>query len=136
MSENHQPCQAAVGLAKCRLRGAPVKIGRLGLGPGSRCLFTCLDLGLSKSSTTNEPRPSLTMRLHPENPPLTIICQMAAGQNQWYHFGVGAPPTFVYLSGDWDVNWGYDLDFDPWPNRGFMDVGQLFAHLHRHDCWT
>ena len=41
---------------------------------------------------------------------------MAVGQNQWYHFGVGAPPIFVYFSWDWDVHWGYDLDFDPWPN--------------------
>ena len=31
------------------------------------------------------------------------------------HFGVGAPPIFVYFSGDWDVRWGYDLDVDPWP---------------------
>ena len=22
----------------------------------------------------------------------------------------------TYLSGDWDVHWGYDLDFDPWPH--------------------
>ena len=42
---------------------------------------------------------------------------MAVGQNQWYHFGVGAPPILVYLSGDWDVHWGYELDFDPWPNE-------------------
>ena len=21
----------------------------------------------------------------------------------------------TYFSGDWDVDWGYDLDFDPWP---------------------
>ena len=21
----------------------------------------------------------------------------------------------TYLSGDWDVHWGYDSDFDPWP---------------------
>ena len=27
---------------------------------------------------------------------------MAVGQNQWYHFGVGAQ-----FSGDWDVHWGY-----------------------------
>ena len=26
--------------------------------------------------------------------------QMAVGQNQWYHFGVGAPPILVYFSGD------------------------------------
>ena len=36
-------------------------------------------------------------------------------QNQWYHFGVGAHPILVYLSGDWDVHWGYVRDFDPWP---------------------
>ena len=27
----------------------------------------------------------------------------------------GAPPILVYVSGDWDVHWGYDLDFEPWP---------------------
>ena len=36
------------------------------------------------------------------------------GQNQCYHFGVGAPPSLVYFSLDWDVHWGYEL-FDPWP---------------------
>ena len=25
---------------------------------------------------------------------------MAVGQNQWYHFGAGAPPILVYFSGD------------------------------------
>ena len=34
---------------------------------------------------------------------------MAAGQNQWYHFGVGAPPILVYFSGDCDVHWGYGI---------------------------
>ena len=34
---------------------------------------------------------------------------MAVGQNQWHHFGVGAPPILVYFSGDWDVHWGYGL---------------------------
>ena len=32
---------------------------------------------------------------------------MAVGQNQWYHFGVGAPPILVYSSGDLDIHWGY-----------------------------
>ena len=41
---------------------------------------------------------------------------MAVGQNQWYHFGIGAPPILIYFNGDWDVHWGYDLGFDPWPN--------------------
>ena len=31
-------------------------------------------------------------------------------------FGVGAPPILVYFGRDWDVHWGYDLDFDPWPD--------------------
>ena len=34
---------------------------------------------------------------------------LAVGQNQWYHFGVGAPPVLVNFSGDWEVHW------DPWP---------------------
>ena len=35
--------------------------------------------------------------------------QMAVGQNQWYHFGVGAQPILVYFNWDWDVDWGYGL---------------------------
>ena len=23
----------------------------------------------------------------------------------------------TYFSGDWDVRWGYDVDFDSWPNK-------------------
>ena len=34
---------------------------------------------------------------------------MAVSQNQWYHFGVGAPPILVYFSWDWDFHWGYGL---------------------------
>ena len=55
--------------------------------------------------------------------------QMAVGQNQWYHSGVGAPPILVYFSGDWDVHWGYDLDFDPWPN--VANVGFPFFREER-----
>ena len=29
---------------------------------------------------------------------------MAVGQNQWHHFGVGAPPILVDFSADWDVH--------------------------------
>ena len=43
------------------------------------------------------------------------------GQNQWYHFGVGAPPILVY-SGDWDVQWGYGTfthgHVAPWLPKG------------------
>ena len=33
------------------------------------------------------------------------------------HFGVGEFTTHfrTFFNGDWDVHWGYDLDFDPWP---------------------
>ena len=40
-------------------------------------------------------------------------------QNQWYHFGVGAPPILVYFSGVWDVHWGY----------GILTHGQLSTSL-------
>ena len=35
------------------------------------------------------------------------------------HFGVGEFTTLfrTYLSGDWDVHWRHDLDFDPWPGN-------------------
>ena len=34
---------------------------------------------------------------------------MAVGQNQWYHFGVGAPLILGHFSGDWYVHWGYEF---------------------------
>ena len=35
------------------------------------------------------------------------------------HFGVGEFTTHfrTNIGGDWDVAWGHDLDFDPWPNE-------------------
>ena len=35
--------------------------------------------------------------------------EVVVRQNQWYHFGVGAPPILVYFSGDSDVHWGYGI---------------------------
>ena len=42
------------------------------------------------------------------------------------HFGVGEFTTQfrTYLSGDWDVHWGYDLGFDPWP-KGLVSLTPL-----------
>ena len=37
------------------------------------------------------------------------IHNMAMVQNQWYHFGIGAPPIIVNFSGDWDAHWGYGV---------------------------
>ena len=34
---------------------------------------------------------------------------VAVGQHQWYHVGVGAPPILVYFSGNWDVDWEYGV---------------------------
>ena len=34
---------------------------------------------------------------------------MAGSKRMGSHFGVGAPPNFVYFSGNWDVHWGYGL---------------------------
>ena len=41
-----------------------------------------------------------------------LSSHMAMVQQQWYHFGIGAPPILVYFSGDWahwDVHWGYGV---------------------------
>ena len=36
----------------------------------------------------------------------------------------------TYVSGDWDVRWGYDLDFDPWPFRPWTEKDQVgVSHL-------
>ena len=40
------------------------------------------------------------------------------------HFGVGAPPILVYVSGDGDVHWGY----------GLLTHGQLHVLCERHVC--
>ena len=52
---------------------------------------------------------------------------MAVGQNQWHHFGVGAPPILVYFSGDWDVHWGYGL-----LTHGHMGV----SFFESTACWV
>ena len=45
---------------------------------------------------------------------LEVFFNMAVGQNQWYHFGVGAPPILVYFS--WGLGCSLGVrDFDPWP---------------------
>ena len=51
------------------------------------------------------------------------------------HFGwwVNSPPIWVYFSWDWDVHWGYDLDFDPWPffRVWAIPVGRKLIHSKR-----
>ena len=40
------------------------------------------------------------------------------------HFGVGALPILVYLSGDWDVHWGY----------GILTHGQMCFQVAERPC--
>ena len=42
------------------------------------------------------------------------------------HFGVGEFTTHfrTYFSGIWEVHWGYDLAFDPWPYVSGLDFGR------------
>ena len=68
------------------------------------------------------------------------VPQMAAGQNQWCHFGVGAPPILVYFSGDWDAHWGYGV-LTPWPSGTPRNIEQegrrVKVDLTSHYCgWT
>ena len=58
---------------------------------------------------------------------------MAVGQNQWYLFGVGAPPILVGIL----VGSGCSLgarDFDPWPyghmNQPHLDRQLLLFSIH------
>ena len=69
----------------------------------------------------------------------SVGVEMAVGQNQWYHFGVGAPPILLYFSGDLDVQRGYNLDFDPRPPfngstfvRIFLEKRLPKGHLDGH----
>ena len=52
-----------------------------------------------------------------ESPRLTSQLAVVVKTVLGSHFGVGDFTTHfrTYFSGDWDVHWGYDLDFDPWP---------------------
>ena len=51
------------------------------------------------------------------------------GQNQWYHFGVGAPPILIYLNKDWDVHWGYVI-----LPHGHKTLGSVSFHLQESRC--
>ena len=54
--------------------------------------------------------------------------------------GVGEFATHfeTYFGGDWDVHWGYDLDFDPWPAE-YSNPGLLRYHglppMRRTHLW-
>ena len=49
-----------------------------------------------------------------DSQPSTLVVKTVLGSRCWL---VGEFTTHfsTYFSGDWDVHWGYDLAFDPWP---------------------
>ena len=58
----------------------------------------------------------------------------AVGQNQWEPILVGRCTTRFSrdFSGDWDVHWGYDLEYDPWPH-GNQQPGGRHGRESRHN---
>ena len=71
---------------------------------------------------------------------------MAMGQHQWYHFGVGAPPMLVYLSGDfgmftggtiWILTHGQIGSVTRRPNAVAVPrmVRQTFADAEEESCF-
>ena len=73
-----------------------------------RCFFLpggphtwCVLFWISRKRATPRGEVGLNEKTHPRH--------MAGGQHQWYHFVVGAPPLLVYVNGDWDVHWGYEI---------------------------
>ena len=58
---------------------------------------------------------SLAFGRHRAKNAFEAIPHLAVGQNQWYHFGVGAPPIVVYLVGIGMFTGGTGhLAFDLW----------------------
>ena len=55
-----------------------------------------------------------------------IRAHLALDQNQWYHFGVGAPPIVVYFRGDWNVHWGC----------GILTHGHLWSMCQNVRFWS
>ena len=60
-------------------------------------------------------------------------------------FWACAPPILVCFSGDRDVPWGYDLDFDPWPCQSFFptiatlglqEQASSLGEFHPRSCAT
>ena len=74
----------------------------LGLRPCRQCTW----LVLQTSRAVARPRLVGVRRLLQHDALLAFGADMAMVQNQWYHFGIGAPPILVYFSGDWDVHCG------------------------------
>ena len=53
------------------------------------------------------------------------------------HFGVGEFTIHfrTCFGGGWDVHWGYDLDFDPWPGEACHLAGASCQYSCPHAAW-
>ena len=77
-----------------------------------------LNLDQARSIWMKIPEHIRSTPLSPSHPPAPLSAHFEqAGQNQWFHFGVGAPPVLVYLSGGLGCSLGAHQGFDPWPVR-------------------
>ena len=78
--------------------------------------FCGVGLQTPKIDTILGKQQSWTFHVTQTNVSLDCSADMAVGQNQWYHFGVAAPPIVepILVGIESDVLWGYDLDFDLW----------------------
>ena len=58
------------------------------------------------------------------------VCpHMTMVQNQWYYFGIGAPPIL-----ESDVRWGVRAwDFEPWP---YLALARSSAPMNSSPSWT
>ena len=66
---------------------------------------TPLKAGPVGEPLAHRPRPTPAKHGLKGNPVIWLWVKTVLGS----HFGVGAPPSLVYFSGDWDVHWGYGL---------------------------
>ena len=98
---------AGSSLSRLALSGAPPHVGSIGLEVGPLPFF------VSKAETSI---PHVHLNCIGVD---VCICE-------YMHKGCGLKPMVpcwgrcitqfsLYFSGDWDIDWGYDLDFDPWP---------------------
>ena len=83
-------------------------------------------------STVQPPLVSTETSSHKKDTPEDLPLPEAAMLNLQVLHGCGSKPMGsdfwgsctthfrTYFSGDWDVHWGDDLDFDPWPHVDFL----------------
>ena len=93
---------------------------------GAPCWESSLDRfeAKPKPNTCNRFRDSYKARRSPLSCAVSFKTRCGRGSKPLgSYFGAGEFTTQfrTYFSGDWDVHWGYDLAFDPWPCREIFE---------------